>query len=70
MAAGNQPPFLHPAQDLADVALGHQQLLRELLLRDTLVRSHVRQYVELPDAQPVGAQVLGRCAVHFVVDLR
>src|SRR5215213_5335112 len=68
LAAGDQTAILELAHELAHVSLGHQKGIRELLLRHALARPHMRQHVELRDADPPRPHVLGRSTVDLLVD--
>src|SRR6266849_6759107 len=61
-----QTAAFHLVQQLADVALGDQQCIRELLLADTFGGTDFGQHVELGRAELAITQGLGRGAVDLL----
>ena len=68
LAADQQAGLLQPVQQLADVALGDQQRVRQVLLALSLGRAHVGDDVELGLAQAPAAQVFAGGTLHLASD--
>src|SRR5215208_2394113 len=66
LAPRDQPPPLHLVHQVADVALGDEQRITQLLLHAPLRSPHIGQYVELRAVQAVSPEVLGRRPFHLL----
>nr|WP_228281319.1 hypothetical protein [Rubrobacter marinus] len=67
-AALDHAPPLQPRHELRHVPLGHQQMVRQLLLRQPLRRPDLRQHVELRVAQPPAPQLQLELALDLLRD--
>src|SRR5919199_1269259 len=63
-----QTARFHLVEQLADVALGDQQRVRELLLADALGRANLGQYVELGRTELPTTQRVSGGAIHLLKD--
>jgi hypothetical protein len=66
--AHKQATLLHAVQQLADIAFRNQQPVGQFLLGDAFGAAEACQYIELSDAQPSAAQMIGREPIDLLKD--